>query len=227
METLLNLVIFLPLLGAALIWLLPAGRGSRALDTTPHDSTSLETGPHGAHDPAVEPPGLPRTIAALVSGITLLLALVLFANFDRTRSGFQFETNEPWIPLIGVNYHVGVDGISLPLVVLNALLTFLAVLVSWNLAVRPKAYFALVLVLETAVAGVFSALDFFLFFLFWELALGPIFLLIGVWGGPRREYAALQSLMYTVVGAPFMLVGTLALYFLAGRSTFGRVRLGA
>src|SRR5579884_1372979 len=196
MEALLHLIIFLPLAGAALIWLLPAR------------------------------PGLPRWIAALVSGGVLALALVLFAAFDRARGGFQFETNVPWIGLLGVNYHVGVDGLSLPLVVLNALLTFLAVLVSWNLAERPKEYFALVLVLETAVAGVFASLDLFLFFLFWELELAPMYLLIGVWGGPRREYAAMKFLLYTVLGGAFMLVGILALYLGAGLGTFDMVALG-
>src|SRR5579884_3686940 len=196
MEALLHLIISLPLAGAALIWLLPAR------------------------------PGLPRWIAALVSGGVLALALVLFAAFDRARGGFQFETNVPWIGLLGVNYHVGVDGLSLPLVVLNALLTFLAVLVSWNLAERPKEYFALVLVLETAVAGVFASLDLFLFFLFWELELAPMYLLIGVWGGPRREYAAMKFLLYTVLGGAFMLVGILALYLGAGLGTFDMVALG-
>src|SRR5919198_893738 len=142
----------------------------------------------------------------------MVLSLVLFAGYDRNVGGFQFETNVPWIRLIGVSYHIGLDGISLPLVVLNSLLTFLAVLVSWNLAVRPKEYFALVLVLETAVAGVFSSLDLFLFFLFWELELAPMFLLIGIWGGPNREYAAMKFLIYTVLGGAFMLVGILFLY---------------
>src|SRR5205085_3076680 len=105
--------------------------------------------------------------------------------------------------------------------------TFLAVLVSWNLAVRPKEYFALMLVLETAVAGVFSSLDLFLFFLFWELELAPMFLLIGIWGGPRREYAAMKFLIYTVLGGAFMLVGILVLYFGAGIGSFDMVALGA
>src|SRR5207248_10831526 len=122
--------------------------------------------------------------------------------------------------LLGVSYHIGIDGISLPLVVLNALLTFLAILVSWNLTVRPKEYFALVLILETAVAGVFSSLDLFLFFLFWELELAPMFLLIGIWGGARREYAAFKFILYTLFGSAFMLMGILALYFQVGLNTF-------
>src|SRR5581483_11537386 len=103
---------------------------------------------------------------------------------------------------------------------LNALLVFLAVLISWNVELRPRQYFALVLLLETAVAGVFSAVDFFLFFLFWELELAPMFLLIGVWGGARREYAAMKFILYTVAGSAFMLVGILVVYFRAGLGTF-------
>ena len=105
------------------------------------------------------------------------------------------------------------DGISLPLVVLNALLGFLAVLISWKIDLRPQLYFVLVLFLETAVTGVFMSLDLFLFFLFWELELAPMFLLIGIWGGPRREYAAMKFIIYTITGSAFMLVGILALFF--------------
>src|SRR6185436_16349265 len=159
MDALLHLVIFLPLAGAVLVWLAPSR------------------------------PGTSRTLAALVSGVVLLLSLLLFVNFNRTAGGFQYDTNLRWILAIGANYHVAVDGISLPLVILNALVT-------WNLTLRPKEYFALVLVLETAVAGVFTSLDFFLFFLFWELELAPMFLLIGIWGGPNRDYAAMKFLIY-------------------------------
>src|SRR5438270_10042610 len=197
MEALLHLVIFLPLAGALLVWLAPSR------------------------------PGTSRALAALVSGVVLLLSLLLFVNFNRTAGGFQFETYLRWIPAIGANYHVAVDGISLPLVILNALLTFLAVLVSWNLTLRPKEYFALVLVLETAVAGVFTSLDFFLFFLFWELELAPMFLLIGIWGGPNRDYAAMKFLIYTVLGGAFLLLGILVLYFRAGIGNFDMLALSA
>jgi NADH-quinone oxidoreductase subunit M len=112
---------------------------------------------------------------------------------------------------------------------LNALLVFLAVLISWKTSLRPREYFALVLVLETAVAGVFSALDFLLFFLFWELELIPMFLLIGIWGSARREYAAMKFILYTVAGSAFMLVGILVLYFAAPASarSFDMVMLAA
>jgi NADH-quinone oxidoreductase subunit M len=111
--------------------------------------------------------------------------------------------------------------------VLNAFLVFLAVLVSWNTVLRPREYFALIMVLETAVAGVFTSLDFFLFFLFWELELAPMFLLIGIWGSARREYAAMKFILYTVAGSAFMLVGILVLYLAGGERTFNMVTLGA
>ena len=218
MDVLLTLVIFLPLAGALLVWLLPAPNPAAG-------PVGPEPGSDVHHTPHVDPPNTPRTVAAVISAVALVLSLVLFVSYDRGLGGFQFQTNVPWISLLGVSYHIGIVGISLPLVVLNALLTFLAILVSWNLAVRPKEYFALVLILETAVAGVFSSLDLFLFFLFWELELAPMFLLIGVWGGPRREYAAMKFLIYTVLGGAFMLLGILLLYFGAGLGTFDMLAL--
>src|SRR5207302_10439609 len=114
------------------------------------------------------------------------------------------------------------DGLSLPLFVLNALLVFLAVLVSWKTQQRARAYFALLLVVETAVAGVFSSWDLFLFFLFWELELAPMYLLIGIWGGERREYAAMKFILYTVGGSAFMLVGIFLVAFFGPKPlTFG------
>lgn len=222
MEALLNLVIFLPLVGALVVWLLPSPPSLAAAE---HAGEAPAPTALGAAAPSYYPP--PRWTAAFFSGLALALSLVLFFSFDRGRAGFQFETNVPWIPFLGASYHVGVDGISMPLVVLNALLTFLAILVAWNLTLRPKEFFALVLVLETAVAGVFTSLDFFLFFLFWELELAPMYLLIGVWGGPRREYAAMKFLLYTVLAGGFLLVGILVLYFGAGLRTFDMVVLSA
>src|SRR4030095_13808017 len=127
----------------------------------------------------------------------------------------------------GVSYFVGLDGLSLPMFLLNAFLVFLAVLISWNITLRPREYFALILLLETAVAGVFASLDFFLFFLFWELELAPMFLLIGIWGSARREYAAMKFILYTVAGSAFMLVGILVLYFTAPVQSFDMVYLAA
>jgi len=159
---------------------------------------------------------------------------VTYVNSSGSLGGAQsiqpvFTTRVPWIELLGVHYFVGLDGLSLPMFLLNGLLVFLAVLISWKTTVRPREYFALVLVLETAVSGVFSALDFLLFFLFWELELIPMFLLIGIWGSTRREYAAMKFILYTVAGSAFMLVGILVLYFAvpaSGRS-FDMVMLAA
>ena len=167
-----------------------------------------------------------RFIALLFSGVVFLLSLLLFAYYDVHQGGMQFRTDVAFIPVISARYAVGVDGISLPLVVLNALLSFLAVVISWNFTLRPQLYFTLLMMLETAVFGVFSSLDFLLFFLFWELELAPMYLLIGIWGGPRREYAAMKFIIYTITGSAFMLVGILGLYFLTGAQSFDMLAMG-
>ncbi|MBF6592511.1 MAG: NADH-quinone oxidoreductase subunit M, partial [Ktedonobacterales bacterium] len=129
----------------------------------------------------------------------------------------------PWINIdsgtfhFRVDYALGTDGLGLPLIILNGLLTFLSIVFSWHEQKRPKLYFALLLFLETGVMGVFSAFDLFLFFLFWEVELIPMFLLIGIWGGARREYAAWKFLIYTLVGSAFTLAGIFLLYFKAGQ----------
>ena len=160
---------------------------------------------------------LPKTMSRWIAGAASLavmgLSSWLFAVFDRSDAGLQFVEKTLWIPQYGVSYFLAVDGISMPMVVLTALLTFVAVLASWRLENRPREYFALVMVLETAMMGVFTSLDMMLFFLFWELELAPMYLLIGVWGGPRREYAAMKFILYTMAGSVFMLVGIFALYF--------------
>ncbi|MCL5074650.1 MAG: NADH-quinone oxidoreductase subunit M [Chloroflexi bacterium] len=193
----LSLIIFLPLVGAIMIAILPKESG-RAIKLT----------------------------AAGFSLACLLLALLLFAQFDVSHSGPQFVEKSPWIPTFGVSYFLGVDGLSLPLVLLTALLTFLSVLASWNIALRVKEYFALLLVLEMGILGVFSALDLFLFFLFWEVELIPMYLLIAIWGGPRREYAAIKFVLYTFAGSAIMLVGIFALYFNSGLNTFDMLEIG-
>src|SRR5215212_12158661 len=168
---------------------------------------------------------LPRRIALAVSFITFALSIWLFVAFRPNTPGFQFESSFLWLPPIRSFFKLGLDGISLPLLVLNTLLGFLAVVISWNQTHRPQLYFSILLILQTAVSGVFSALDFFLFFLFWELELVPMYLLIGIWGGPRREYAAMKFIVYTVVGSAFMLLGILALFFFTGGRSFDMVEL--
>ncbi|MPZ15037.1 MAG: NADH-quinone oxidoreductase subunit M [Chloroflexi bacterium] len=196
METLLNLAIWLPLVAAAVIVLWPGDVERTA-----------------------------RWIAAVSAGIVLALALILAASFDGSVAGPQFATRIPWIAQLGVSYAVGLDGLSLPMFVLNALLVLLAVFISWNTKLRAREYFALVMVLGAAVSGVFASLDFFLFFLFWELELAPMFLLIGIWGSDRREYAAMKFILYTVVGSAFMLVAILVLYIAAPVRSFDMVYL--
>jgi len=166
-----------------------------------------------------------RGWALAFSGLALLAASWLYIRYDLRASGMQFESSFLWLAPIGSSLRLGVDGVSLPLIFLNCLLTFLAIVISWNLEHRPQLYFMLLLVLETAVSGVFASLDLFVFFLFWELELAPMYLLIGIWGGPRREYAAMKFIIYTVSGSAFMLIGILALYFFTGAGTFDLFRL--
>ena len=161
-----------------------------------------------------------RVVALLATGLTLAGSVWLYARYDLTRGGTQFESMAPFIPQIGSSLRIGVDGVSLPLVFLNCFLSFLVVLISWKFELRPQLYFVLVQFLEMAVTGVFVSLDLFVFFLFWELELAPMFLLIVIWGSARREYAAMKFIIYTIAGSAFMLVGILALFFTTGVGTF-------
>jgi NADH-quinone oxidoreductase subunit M len=157
-----------------------------------------------------------RWLAAIFTLVPLALSLYLFAIFDRSSGAIQFEEKVSWIPAIGANYHLGVDGISLPLVVLMALLGFLVVLISWKVDLRLKEYFAWLLLLETSILGVFCSLDLLLFFLFWEIEVIPMYFLISIWGTGRREYSAIKYVVYTLFGSAFMLAGILSLYFTTG-----------
>ncbi|MCZ6689726.1 MAG: NADH-quinone oxidoreductase subunit M [Planctomycetota bacterium] len=125
-----------------------------------------------------------------------------------------------WIPTFGIHYFMGIDGLSLPLVALTALLGVICLVYSWNIEKATKGYFALFLLLETGLIGVFCALDFFLFYVFWEIVLLPMYFLIGIWGGPRRIYASIKFFIYTLVGSVFMLIAMLALYFQLEPHTF-------
>ncbi len=166
-----------------------------------------------------------RWVALLGSLAALALALVLFFQFENG-GGFQFVDRASWIDTgaFEIEYFLAVDGLSLPLVALTACLTVVAVLVSFSIEHRQRAYFASLMVLATAVLGVFTAMDFLLFFLFWELELFPMYLLISIWGSGRREYSAMKFVLYTVAGSAFMLVAILALAFSAG--TFDMAVLG-
>jgi NADH-quinone oxidoreductase subunit M len=174
-------IVFLPVVGAVLIALIP-GLSSRAIKWT----------------------------AAVFTFVPLALSLYVFSVFDRAAAGvIQFEEKVSWITAINANYHLGVDGLSLPLVILMAFLGFLVVLISWKSNLRPREYFAWLL-------GVFCSLDLLLFFLFWEIEVIPMYFLISIWGTGRREYSAIKYVIFTLFGSAFMLAGILSLYFTTG-----------
>ncbi|MFN8009592.1 MAG: NADH-quinone oxidoreductase subunit M [Terriglobia bacterium] len=155
-----------------------------------------------------------RLFANIVAAMGFLVSIPLALDFDPTRDGFQFVERHSWIPALGVEYHFGIDGISLLLILLTTGLGFLSILSSWSaIEDRVKEYYIFMLLLQTGMLGVFMSLDFFLFYLFWEVMLVPMYFLIGVWGGPRKLYAAIKFFLYTLFGSVLMLLGILALYF--------------
>jgi NADH-quinone oxidoreductase subunit M len=168
--------------------------------------------------------------ATAVAFLGMLVSFPLFWQYNPAGAPFQFENSLSWIPSIGVSYHVGVDGISVLLILLTTVLGFLSVLSSWTaITERVKEYYAMMLILQTGMLGVFISLDFFLFYVFWEVMLVPMYFLIGVWGGPRKLYAAIKFFLYTLLGSVLMLLGILALYFyhgnVSGNYTFDVVAL--
>ncbi|MGH6719474.1 MAG: NADH-quinone oxidoreductase subunit M [Alphaproteobacteria bacterium] len=188
---LLSLIVFLPLVGALAVLLI---RG----------------------EPAVVARNA-RYVALWTTLITLVLAIILWAEFDPATAAFQFVEFMPWLPDYGINYRLGVDGISVLLVVLTAFLLPVCVLASWRaIETRVREYMIAFLVLETMMIGVFCALDFVVFYFFFEGMLIPMFLIIGVWGGPRRVYAAFKFFLYTLIGSVLLLLALLAMYFQVG-----------
>ncbi len=184
----LSLVTFLPLVGVALIAFVPADN--------PENS---------------------RRVALWVAVGTFLVSLLIWFNFDRTTADMQFVEEAAWMPIAGISYRVGVDGISMLFVLLTTLLTPLCILASWEaIKVRVKEYMIAFLILETFMVGMFVALDLFLFYIFFEAVLIPMFIIIGVWGGPRRIYASFKMFLYTLLGSVLMLLAMLAMYFDAG-----------
>ena len=158
-----------------------------------------------------------RNVALWTSLITFVLSLLLWLGFDKTTAEFQFVQRVPWIPDFNIAYHVGIDGITLFFVLLSTFLTPICILASWRaIESRVKEYMITFLVLETMMVGVFSSLDFVLFYLFFEGTLIPMFLLIGIWGGPRRVYSAFKFFLYTLLGSVLLLLAILAMYFVAG-----------
>ena len=190
---LLSLIIFLPAVGALALCFLPKGRDD------------------------------------LVKVFSLLITLAVFAltvwvavpgegragspGFNLSEGGIQNAVVWPWIPAFGIDYFLGLDGISFPLVILTSFLSVLAMGASWTIAKQVKGYCVLFLLLEAGMLGVFLSLDFFLFYVFWEVMLLPMYFLIGIWGGPRREYAAIKFFLFTLVGSVLMLIALLMLYF--------------
>lgn len=158
-----------------------------------------------------------RQVTLWVSGFTFLVSLVLLLGFDASNPGYQFEERADWLPGTGISYHMGVDGISMPFVLLSTFLTPLAILASWKaITHRVREYMIAFLVLETMMVGMFASLDMLMFYLFFEAVLIPMFIIIGVWGGPRRVYAAFKFFLYTLLGSVLMLVCMLAMYLDAG-----------
>ncbi len=192
----LTLLVFIPLLGAVIQAFLPKENAS-----------------------------LHRRWGLAVSLVGLVIVLGMWGPFDSAVPGIQFEETANWIPSIGASYHLGIDGLSYPMLLITAIVSVLAVLASWDIDRRQKEFFAWMLVLQSAMYGVFVALDYLLFFFFWEMMLIPMYFLIAIWGGPRREYAALKFLIYTLVGSAVMVIGILATYFTAGLGTFDILRI--
>ena len=158
-----------------------------------------------------------RNVALWTSMITFVLSLFLWINFDASKAGFQFEERMDWMPAFDISYHMGVDGISMLFVLLTTLLTPICILASWkSITERVREYMIVFLVMEGMMVGTFSALDLVLFYLFYEAVLIPMFLLIGVWGGPRRVYSAFKFFLYTLAGSVLMLLAILTMYFTAG-----------
>src|SRR4030043_1854159 len=192
----LSLITFIPILGMLIIAIIP-NRGERSA----------------------------KWIALIAALIILGLSIFLWLNFDSSRGTMQFEEKYHWIPGVNVYYHLGVDGISLPFVFLTSLLMVVSILVSWNINLKPKVFFALLLLLATGMIGVFIALDLILFYIFWELVLLPMYFLIGIWGSANRMYAAIKFFLYTLFGSVLMLVGILMIYFNSGLQTFDILEL--
>jgi NADH-quinone oxidoreductase subunit M len=158
-----------------------------------------------------------RFVAMWVSGFTFLVSLPLLIGFDSSVTGYQFEEKAVWLASTGIGYHMGVDGISMPFVLLSTLLTPLSILASWRaITHRVREYMIAFLVLETMMVGMFVSLDMLMFYLFFEAVLIPMFLIIGIWGGPRRVYAAFKFFLYTLLGSVLMLVCMLVMYIDAG-----------
>jgi NADH-quinone oxidoreductase subunit M len=168
-----------------------------------------------------------RWIGAIAAGVSLLLSLLVYFGYDYSSAEkIQFVEELPWLPQLGINYILGVDGVSMPMVLLNGLVIFTGALISWNIENRTREYWILLLLLAGGVYGVFVSLDMFLFFAFYELAVLPMYLLIGIWGSTRKEYGAMKLTLYLMGGSAFVILGMVAVYFGSSIHTFDMRALG-
>ncbi|MGB3552677.1 MAG: NADH-quinone oxidoreductase subunit M [Candidatus Binatus sp.] len=168
-----------------------------------------------------------KWIAVAATIPQLLIAIHLYENFDTTTSAVQFAEKASWMPSYHISYFMGVDGISISMVLLTALIMFIATFASFGINRAEKGYYAMLLMLDTGMMGVFVSLDFFLFYIFWEVMLLPMYFLIGIWGGPRREYAAIKFFLYTLLGSVLILLAMLGLYYYSATPTFDLTELAA
>ncbi|MEZ6064917.1 MAG: NADH-quinone oxidoreductase subunit M [Planctomycetaceae bacterium] len=173
-----------------------------------------------------------RVFTVVITAITFLLTIGVYLQWSQAEAaagaeaagGYRLLVAKEWIPSWNVFYRLGIDGISLPLVLLTGVVSLLAAIASWSIKEKVRGYLILFLLLETGMLGVFMALDFFLFYVFWEVMLLPMYFLIGIWGGPRREYAAIKFFLYTLAGGVLMLIAMLMFYFGSG-GEFSLIRL--
>jgi NADH-quinone oxidoreductase subunit M len=207
MNNILTWLTFLPIIGMVVILLIPNGKN--------------------AAESSAEPTGwkIIRWVALATTAICLVLAVQLYLVFERGTSAIQFEEVHAWIPAFNIQYHMGVDGVSILMVLLTQLIGIIGVIASWKIPKAVKGYFALYLLLQAGMTGVFVSLDFVLFYVFWEVMLLPMYFLIGIWGGPRKEYAAIKFFLYTLLGSVLMLLAILGLYFNLENPTFDMVAM--
>jgi NADH-quinone oxidoreductase subunit M len=168
-----------------------------------------------------------RWIAVAATVPQLIIAGWLYANFNTSTTAMQFVERTSWISAYHIYYFLGIDGISISMVLLTALICFISVFSSFSIDRAEKGYYALLLLLDTGMMGVFVSLDFFLFYIFWEVMLLPMYFLIGIWGGPRREYAAIKFFLYTLLGSVLILLAMLGLYYYGATHTFDMTVLAA
>jgi NADH-quinone oxidoreductase subunit M len=158
-----------------------------------------------------------RIIALISTFLAFIISIYMFITLKN--AAFSHEEQIKWIESVGISYHMGVDGISMPMVLLTTFISFLCVIYAWDEKLRPNQFFGLIVLLDFALVGVFASLDFFLFYIFWELVLIPMFFVIGIWGGPRKNYSAIKFLIYTHVSSVVMLAGIFGIFHLNGVST--------